>query len=109
MAVLDPKDHYAVLINTFEVEPEKADQLVELLQTATGDAHTGRRYLSQPPYYRQQKAGRELRGRKRGLVTWGIHSVTINDWAGLAQVAQFDPAYLQLPHPSAPPDRPLGG
>jgi hypothetical protein len=35
MAVLDPKDHYAVLINTFEVEPEKADQLVELLQTAT--------------------------------------------------------------------------
>jgi CRP-like cAMP-binding protein len=35
--------------------------------------------------------------RKRGLVTWGIHSVTINDWAGLAQVGQFDPAYLQLP------------
>jgi hypothetical protein len=38
---------------------------------------------------------RELR--KLGLVTWGIHSVTINDWAGLAQVGQFDPAYLQLP------------
>jgi CRP-like cAMP-binding protein len=38
---------------------------------------------------------RELR--KLGLVTWGIHSVTINDWAGLARVGQFDPAYLQLP------------
>jgi CRP-like cAMP-binding protein len=34
---------------------------------------------------------------KLGLLTWGIHSVTIHDWAGLAQVAQFDPAYLQLP------------
>jgi CRP-like cAMP-binding protein len=35
--------------------------------------------------------------RRRGLVTWGTHSVTIHNWAGLAQVAQFDPAYLQLP------------
>jgi CRP-like cAMP-binding protein len=35
--------------------------------------------------------------RKLGLVTWGIHSVKIHDWAGLAQVGQFDPAYLQLP------------
>ena len=35
--------------------------------------------------------------RKLGLVTWGIHSVTIHEWAGLAQVGQFDPAYLQLP------------
>ncbi len=35
--------------------------------------------------------------RRPGLVTWGVHSVTIHDWAGLARVAQFDPAYLQLP------------
>jgi CRP-like cAMP-binding protein len=41
------------------------------------------------------RAPRNLR--KRGLVTWGTQSVTIHDWAGLAQVGQFDPAYLQLP------------
>ena len=29
--------------------------------------------------------------RRPGLVTWGVHSVTIHDWAGLARVAQFDP------------------
>jgi hypothetical protein len=34
---------------------------------------------------------------KLGLVTWGVHSVTIHDWAGLAQVGQFNPAYL---HPA---------
>jgi quinol monooxygenase YgiN len=35
MAILDPKSKYAVLINTFEVAPEKADELVDLLKDAT--------------------------------------------------------------------------
>jgi CRP-like cAMP-binding protein len=35
--------------------------------------------------------------RDRGLVTWGARSVTINDWAGLMAVGDFDPSYLQLP------------
>jgi CRP-like cAMP-binding protein len=38
---------------------------------------------------------RELRD--RGLVTWGARSVTINDWAGLMAMGEFDPSYLQLP------------
>jgi CRP-like cAMP-binding protein len=36
--------------------------------------------------------------RERGLVTGGMHSITIHNWDGLMKVAQFDPAYLQLHH-----------
>ena len=35
MTTLDPKDGYAVLINTFRVAPERADQLLALLERAT--------------------------------------------------------------------------
>lgn len=35
MTTLDPTDGYATLINTFEVDPENADRLVELLHAAT--------------------------------------------------------------------------
>jgi quinol monooxygenase YgiN len=35
MTTLDSKDHYATLINTFSVEPERADQLLEVLSRAT--------------------------------------------------------------------------
>jgi quinol monooxygenase YgiN len=35
MARLDPSDGYTVLINTFKVEPEHADELVALLASAT--------------------------------------------------------------------------
>jgi quinol monooxygenase YgiN len=35
MARLDPKDGYAVLINTFRVAPERAEELMTLLQRAT--------------------------------------------------------------------------
>lgn len=34
MTTLDPTDTYATLINTFQVEPENADELVELLHEA---------------------------------------------------------------------------
>jgi quinol monooxygenase YgiN len=37
MARLDPSDGYMVLINTFTVEPEHADELVALLASATED------------------------------------------------------------------------
>jgi CRP-like cAMP-binding protein len=36
----------------------------------------------------------ELRGRK--LVAWKGKRVTITDWAALAELAEFDPTYLQL-------------
>jgi hypothetical protein len=35
MTTLDPKDGYAVLINTFHAAPERADQLLALLERAT--------------------------------------------------------------------------
>jgi quinol monooxygenase YgiN len=35
MARLDPKDGYAVLINTFRVAPERAEELISLLEQAT--------------------------------------------------------------------------
>jgi quinol monooxygenase YgiN len=35
MARLDPKDGYAVLINTFRVTPERAEELMTLLEQAT--------------------------------------------------------------------------
>ena len=35
MTNLDPKAGYCVLINTFDVEPEKADELMEVLSRAT--------------------------------------------------------------------------
>ena len=35
MITLDPKDGYATLINTFEVEPENAERLLEVLHEAT--------------------------------------------------------------------------
>jgi quinol monooxygenase YgiN len=35
MARLDPKDGYAVLINTFRVAPERAEELMALLEQAT--------------------------------------------------------------------------
>lgn len=35
MTVLDPKDGYVVLINTFTVDPSKAEELLTLLSEAT--------------------------------------------------------------------------
>jgi quinol monooxygenase YgiN len=35
MARLDPKDGYAVLINTFRVVPDRAEELMTLLERAT--------------------------------------------------------------------------
>jgi quinol monooxygenase YgiN len=35
MTTLDSKDRYATLINTFTVEPERAEQLLEILSRAT--------------------------------------------------------------------------
>ena len=35
MTTLDPKDGYLVLINTFTVDPEKADELMAVLSRAT--------------------------------------------------------------------------
>ncbi len=37
MTTLDPKAHCVTLINTFTVAPSRADELLELLQTATID------------------------------------------------------------------------
>ncbi len=34
--------------------------------------------------------------RERGLITWRAGKLTINDWAGLEALAEFDPAYLHL-------------
>ena len=42
MATLDPKDGYAVLINTFHVAPERADQLLALLERATKETMRSR-------------------------------------------------------------------
>jgi quinol monooxygenase YgiN len=35
MTRLDPRDEYAVLINTFRVEPERTEELMTLLERAT--------------------------------------------------------------------------
>lgn len=35
MTTLDPNDHYYTLINTFTVEPDKAEELLEVLSEAT--------------------------------------------------------------------------
>jgi hypothetical protein len=35
MTTLDSKDQYATLINTFAVEPERAEQLLEILSRVT--------------------------------------------------------------------------
>lgn len=37
MSVLDPKDDYYVLINTFTVDPGNAERLLDLLTRATDD------------------------------------------------------------------------
>ncbi len=34
MTTLDPTDNYATLINTFQIQPERADKLVEILHKA---------------------------------------------------------------------------
>ncbi|RZL77104.1 MAG: antibiotic biosynthesis monooxygenase [Sphingomonas sp.] len=36
MTTLNPADRYLILINTFEVTPENADRLVEVLREASG-------------------------------------------------------------------------
>jgi quinol monooxygenase YgiN len=44
MAMLDPNDRYAILINTFQVAPERAEELLSLLQRATEEtigSHAG--------------------------------------------------------------------
>jgi quinol monooxygenase YgiN len=38
MARLDPSDGYAALINTFRVAPERAEELITLLEGATQEA-----------------------------------------------------------------------
>ena len=35
MTTLDPSDNYAILINTFQVTPENADKLVDILHEAS--------------------------------------------------------------------------
>ena len=35
MTALDPNDHYVTLINTFQVKPEHAEELMELLHHAS--------------------------------------------------------------------------
>lgn len=35
MTTLDPKDGYVVLINTFDVDPSKAEELLQVLSDAT--------------------------------------------------------------------------
>ena len=35
MTTLDPKDNFATLINTFEVKPEDADKLIDILHEAS--------------------------------------------------------------------------
>ncbi len=42
MTRLDPRDGYAVLINTFHVAPERAEELMTLLQRATEETFRGR-------------------------------------------------------------------
>jgi quinol monooxygenase YgiN len=42
MATLDPKNGYAVLINTFYVAPEKAEQLLAILERATDETMRAR-------------------------------------------------------------------
>jgi quinol monooxygenase YgiN len=37
MATLDPKNRFAVLINTFQVAPEKAEELLAILEQATDE------------------------------------------------------------------------
>jgi DNA-binding transcriptional regulator LsrR (DeoR family) len=34
--------------------------------------------------------------RNRGVVTWQGRGVSIHDWSSLAEVAEFDPTYLNL-------------
>ncbi len=36
MTTLDPKDGHAVLINTFQVKPERAEELLDILHQAAG-------------------------------------------------------------------------
>ncbi|PJI55631.1 Crp/Fnr family transcriptional regulator [Methylobacterium radiotolerans] len=38
--------------------------------------------------------------RQAGLVSWRCRWMTIEDWDGLAEVAEFDPAYLKLERPA---------
>ena len=40
MTRLDPKDDYATLINTFEVDPDEADRLVAVLHRASDTMRT---------------------------------------------------------------------
>ena len=35
MITLDPRDNYCILINTFEVDPQNADKLVDVLHEAS--------------------------------------------------------------------------
>ena len=42
---------------------------------------------------------RELRA--RGLLQWSRETVRILDWDRLAELADFDPTYLQMAHPPA--------
>ena len=41
MTTLDPADHLAVFINTFTVEPDRADELTESLARATEEVMAG--------------------------------------------------------------------
>ena len=41
MTTLDPADHFAVFINTFSVEPERAEALAEALARATEEVMAG--------------------------------------------------------------------
>ena len=46
MIKLDPNDGYATLINSFEVEPDRADALVQVLKEATDTMRRMRGFIS---------------------------------------------------------------
>ena len=46
MTTLDPSDNYLTLINTFQVKPERADELAELLHHASEEMRTVPGFIS---------------------------------------------------------------
>ncbi len=103
MTKLDPRDGYAVLINTFRVAPERAEELMALLERATQET-----MRFQPGFV---SANLHLSADRRRIVNYAQwrsradFDAMLRDPAARAHIAEagkvansFDPAIFELRH-----------
>ena len=110
MVTLDPRSGYVVLINTFTVDPDKAEALLSLLSEATGHMRRRPGFVSANLHvsrdrrrvanYAQWRAQADI----DAMMSDPVARAHMGEAAAIAE--SFDPIYYDLreSHPAATPE-----